>query len=115
MPEEINATSSAIALAAANGIDLGEIEGSGKDGRIVKNDVEDFLESLQGDSQEESTAPEDAVEDTQEEAPEEEATPEDVSEDTEEVEDVAPKPKKPKQERWDKASAFSVKKNIIFP
>ena len=38
-PSKVFATDSAIALAAENGIDLSEIEGSGADGKIIKADV----------------------------------------------------------------------------
>ena len=38
--EELDATDSAVALAAELGVDLADVEGSGKDGRITKADVE---------------------------------------------------------------------------
>ena len=40
---EINASDVAIEIAAANGIDLRVIEGSGKDGKIIKPDVEKLM------------------------------------------------------------------------
>ena len=40
MNDELNATPSAIALAEELGVDLGNVEGSGDAGRIVKSDVE---------------------------------------------------------------------------
>jgi len=42
-PEEPNATSAAAELAAESGVDLSEVEGSGKDGKITKPDVEAAL------------------------------------------------------------------------
>lgn len=44
--DEIDATSSALKLAEIEGIDLTLISGSGKDGRIVKRDVEMFLNAV---------------------------------------------------------------------
>lgn len=41
--ETVPATAGAVALAQQYGIDLGQIEGSGNDGRIIKKDVEAFL------------------------------------------------------------------------
>ena len=38
--DELDATPSAVALAEEHKIDLGEVEGSGVDGRVVKSDVE---------------------------------------------------------------------------
>jgi len=38
--EEIDATPAAEALAAEEGIDLADVEGSGEEGRILKSDVE---------------------------------------------------------------------------
>ncbi len=42
---EVDATSGATELAEEEGIDLASIEGSGKDGRVTKADVEDAIES----------------------------------------------------------------------
>ena len=41
---EINATDSALALAAAHNLDLGSITGTGTGGRIIKRDVEALLD-----------------------------------------------------------------------
>ena len=42
---EINASDVAVELAEANGIDLRIVEGSGKDGKIIKSDVEKLMKS----------------------------------------------------------------------
>lgn len=41
--DEIDATETAQELADAEGIDLAEVEGTGKDGRVTKGDVEAFI------------------------------------------------------------------------
>ena len=43
---ELDATSSAAKLADDEGVDISMIEGSGKDGRITKRDVEEFLNAV---------------------------------------------------------------------
>lgn len=45
---EVNATAGAIALAAEKGVDLAKVEGTGRDWRVLKSDVEAHLE--RGDS-----------------------------------------------------------------
>jgi len=40
---DVNATSGAADLASEEGVDLADVTGTGKDGRITKGDVEDFL------------------------------------------------------------------------
>lgn len=42
--DEVNATPDAIELAKENGVDLSTVEGSGKDGRILKSDVQAAIE-----------------------------------------------------------------------
>ena len=42
----INATDSAIALAEENSIDLSLVEGNGQDGRVLKSDVQKFIDEL---------------------------------------------------------------------
>jgi len=42
---EYNATKGAVELADTEGVDLGEVEGTGEDGRITKADVESYLDS----------------------------------------------------------------------
>jgi pyruvate/2-oxoglutarate dehydrogenase complex dihydrolipoamide acyltransferase (E2) component len=44
---EIDATDEAKSLAEEHGIDLSSVEGSGKDGRITKRDVEDAVEEAE--------------------------------------------------------------------
>jgi len=41
---EVNATSGAIALAEEKGVDLSKVEGTGRDWRVLKSDVEAYLE-----------------------------------------------------------------------
>lgn len=41
--EEIEATEAAVDLALENDIDIGEVEGSGKDGRVLKSDVQSHI------------------------------------------------------------------------
>lgn len=41
--EEIEATEAAIDLALENDVDIGEVEGSGKDGRVLKSDVQSHI------------------------------------------------------------------------
>ena len=42
-PDTPNATSAAVDLAAEHGVDLGSIDGTGKDGKILKSDVEELV------------------------------------------------------------------------
>ena len=67
--EEIDATDAAGELAAEHGIDLAEIEGTGKEGRVLKSDVEAAVEALEEEEAE-----------TGEEASDEEAEPEPAGE-----------------------------------
>lgn len=46
---EVDATESARELAAENGVDLREVEGTGADGRVTKGDVEDHLSADDND------------------------------------------------------------------
>lgn len=48
-PDWLRATAAAVDLANENDIDLSEIDGSGKDGTVVKSDVERFLEEDEHD------------------------------------------------------------------
>jgi len=41
---DVNATEAAVVLAAAEGIDLSDVQGSGEDGRILVSDVEDIAD-----------------------------------------------------------------------
>jgi pyruvate/2-oxoglutarate dehydrogenase complex dihydrolipoamide acyltransferase (E2) component len=44
--EEVEgATDSAIRLASENGIDINDVVGTGKDGNVLKKDVEDYIEA----------------------------------------------------------------------
>lgn len=43
-PKEIDATKAAFELAKENAIDLGELDGTGKDGRILLSDVKEVLD-----------------------------------------------------------------------
>lgn len=49
---EINATETAIELASDVGINIEKVTGTGKDGRITKSDVQDFVQEMIGDSPE---------------------------------------------------------------
>jgi pyruvate/2-oxoglutarate dehydrogenase complex dihydrolipoamide acyltransferase (E2) component len=42
---DVDATDAAVRLAEANGIDLGTVEGSGKDGRIVEPDIQKIIDA----------------------------------------------------------------------
>lgn len=44
-PKPVDATDSAFKLAEVEGLDLSEVKGSGKEGRITKQDVVNFLET----------------------------------------------------------------------
>jgi pyruvate/2-oxoglutarate dehydrogenase complex dihydrolipoamide acyltransferase (E2) component len=44
-----DATSGAVDLATAEGVDLSQVEGSGEGGRIVKADVESYLSEQEGE------------------------------------------------------------------
>jgi len=48
---DINATNSAIALAEENKVDIADVKGSGDNGKILKKDVEDYLENEKVDSE----------------------------------------------------------------
>lgn len=41
---EVDATDNARELAAAEGVPLGDVQGTGSDGRVTKGDVEDYIE-----------------------------------------------------------------------
>ena len=41
--DDVDATDAALDLALGNGIDLSDVQGSGKDGRVTKSDVEDYM------------------------------------------------------------------------
>lgn len=43
--QDVDATDSASELAAAHGVDLSAVTGSGSGGRVTKADVEDYLEA----------------------------------------------------------------------
>ena len=45
---EINATQGAVELATAEGVNLADVEGTGQNGKIVKSDVEQYIQSLIG-------------------------------------------------------------------
>lgn len=66
---EIDATPAAEELAAEHGIALAELEGTGKDGRILKSDVESAVKALEAEEE----AEEEAKDEAPEEAPEPEA------------------------------------------
>jgi len=51
-PESIDATGAAEELAAEHGVDLASIEGTGKDGRILKGDVQSVIDERQQDEEE---------------------------------------------------------------
>ena len=44
----LDATDEAVQLAAANGVDLRDVTGTGQNGRIVKSDVEKFIATKEG-------------------------------------------------------------------
>ena len=116
MPEEIDATNSALKLAEENGIDLTGVAGSGEGGRILKHDVEELIESAAADQQ--LTAP--PVDPDPEPTPDPEPDPEPVAEEApaEEADEDAPKHgenRRVPQDRFAKTAGFSVKKNIIRP
>lgn len=46
--EEIDATSSALRLAEETGVDLSEVKGTGKNGKIIQGDVLKYLEEQNG-------------------------------------------------------------------
>ena len=46
---DFDVTDVARALAEAHGLDLNEIEGSGKEGRILKSDVDKAIKAKEGD------------------------------------------------------------------
>ena len=48
-PTDIDITDVARALAETNDIDLNEIEGSGKDGRILKSDIDKAIKAKETD------------------------------------------------------------------
>lgn len=96
--ETVIATPTAIALGATHGIDLGTITGTGKDGRILKSDVEavlaakvtagdpNYSPSPQADPTPEVPAPaEDAPAPDEVSAPEETPSPEEAPEEAEKV------------------------------
>jgi len=43
--DEFNATESAVELAAAKGVDLAQVTGTGTDGRITKGDVQNYIDA----------------------------------------------------------------------
>lgn len=49
--DNINATQGAINFAKEMGVDLREVEGTGVEGRITKNDVDRYLEDSKGDQE----------------------------------------------------------------
>ncbi len=48
--DEVDATDAAVDLAKSESVDLSEVEGTGKDGRVTKPDVETFLEQARDQS-----------------------------------------------------------------
>ncbi|MBK5099247.1 MAG: E3 binding domain-containing protein [Gemmatimonadetes bacterium] len=48
VPAEVDATDTARSLAKENGIDLTTIEGTGKEGRILKSDVAKAIKAREG-------------------------------------------------------------------
>lgn len=55
--EVMNATDAAIELASANGIEIGDVKGTGKDGNVLKGDVEKHIESTKAPAQENANDP----------------------------------------------------------
>jgi pyruvate/2-oxoglutarate dehydrogenase complex dihydrolipoamide acyltransferase (E2) component len=49
--DEIDATEGAVELADAEGIDLADVEGTGKDGRVTKGDVEAYIAANSDDDE----------------------------------------------------------------
>ena len=45
MPEEVTATAEAEELAEKHGVDLSEVKGTGTDGKVLKGNVQDFLDA----------------------------------------------------------------------
>lgn len=56
MTDEVEATPAAEAAAEEHGVDLGQVEGSGAEGRILKSDVEEAAESGASDDVEATQA-----------------------------------------------------------
>ena len=47
-PVQVAATNSAKKLATDNGIDISLVEGTGRDGKVIKSDVQNYLDSIGG-------------------------------------------------------------------
>jgi len=43
---DVNATAAAVQLADDNGVDLSEVDGTGVDGKITKDDVQNYIDSM---------------------------------------------------------------------
>jgi pyruvate/2-oxoglutarate dehydrogenase complex dihydrolipoamide acyltransferase (E2) component len=69
MSEEIAATSEAVELAEKNNVDLSEVEGTGTDGKVLKGNVQDFIDAREPAEESEPEQAEEEVAEEQEEKP----------------------------------------------